>query len=595
MPVTNRRVPYYSDHVPWPRPQPLIGDATSARQRSADPRAWAFSDADRDVLHEVIASRRDIRRYRPEPVPADIWRRVLSAAHAAPSVGHSQPWRFILVTDAATREQAALLADRERLTQAANLTEDAGRRLLDLQLEGIREAPLGVVVCCDRRTPAAGVLGRATFPDADLWSCACAIENLWIAARAEGLGVGWVTLFQPQDLAALLHLPDGVETLGWLCVGWPDERPPAPGLERAGWSRRAPLDEVMFTERWPAETGKQAPAPPRSHLRAPDSGAVVGVRDNADRLLTPPGSLGVLDRAVDRALSLGLRELDTGTLVLVAADHPVAGLGVSAYDRSVTADVLAAAVAGQAVGTAAARAVGLSTVVIDARAGHAVVPGAVSIPPRHPLGDLLTTDALGGDDAEHLLATGRTLGRELGVAGVVILGEVGIGNTTVAAALAAALLNLTAADTAGLGAGADSAMLTRKIDVVSGALSRIYVQCPPPLRDPLAALRAVGGAEIAVLAGITLGAAEAGALVLLDGLATSVAALIAVRLEQAVAAHLVAGQRSREAAHNSVLTALGQEPLLDLRIRAGEGAGACLAFGLLQTAFRTRAGTATTD
>src|SRR5690606_7195375 len=106
----------------------------------------------------------------------------------------------------------------------------------------IREAPLGVVVCCDRRTPAAGVLGRRVYPDADLWSCACAIENLWLAARAEGLGVGWVTLVPPDQLSELIGLPDGVEPLGWLCVGWPDERHPLPGLERAGWSKRIPVD-----------------------------------------------------------------------------------------------------------------------------------------------------------------------------------------------------------------------------------------------------------------------------------------------------------------------------------------------------------------
>ena len=229
------------DGVLWPRPVPLIGDQSSAQTRAAAPDAWAFPADERQALYDVIGARRDIRRFRADPVPDAALERVLAAAHAGPSVGHSQPWRFVVVRDPATRERAALMADRERLAQAARLTPDSARRLLDLQLDGIREAPLGVVVCCDRRTAAAGVLGRATFPDADLWSCACAIQNLWLAARAEGLGVGWVTLFQPEELAALLHLPDGVVTLGWLCLGWPDERPPAPGLERAGWSRRAPL------------------------------------------------------------------------------------------------------------------------------------------------------------------------------------------------------------------------------------------------------------------------------------------------------------------------------------------------------------------
>ncbi|MDQ1727025.1 MAG: nicotinate-nucleotide--dimethylbenzimidazole phosphoribosyltransferase, partial [Frankiaceae bacterium] len=282
----------------WPRPVPVIGDATSATERRDDPRAWALTDGTRDALHDVIARRRDIRRFRPDLVPDDVLRRILAAGHAAPSVGHSQPWRFVVVRDPATRERAALLADRERLRQAAALQPEAGRRLLDLQLEGIREAPVGVVVCCDRRSPARGVLGRATFPDADLWSCAAAIENMWLAARADGVGIGWVTLFEPADLAELLHLPEGVVTLGWLCVGWPDERPPEPGLERAGWSRRLPLEDVVCAERWPAEG--PGPERPVSHLRAPAPDAVVGARDAADTLLTPAGSLGVIDRALDR-------------------------------------------------------------------------------------------------------------------------------------------------------------------------------------------------------------------------------------------------------------------------------------------------------
>jgi nicotinate-nucleotide--dimethylbenzimidazole phosphoribosyltransferase len=255
--------------VLWDRPVPLIGDASSARQRADAPDAWAFPPADRDALARVVAARRDVRRFRPDPVPADVLERVLAAGHAAPSVGHSQPWRFLVLDDQELRTRAARLADRERLAQAAQLEPEAARRLLDLQLEGIREAPLGVVVACDRRAPAAGVLGRATFPDADLWSCACAIQNLWLAARAEGLGLGWVTLFRPEELAELLHLPDGVVTLGWLCLGWPDERPPAPGLERAGWSRRQPLSDVVLHGTWPSDDrGPGGAALPAAGARA---------------------------------------------------------------------------------------------------------------------------------------------------------------------------------------------------------------------------------------------------------------------------------------------------------------------------------------
>jgi nicotinate-nucleotide--dimethylbenzimidazole phosphoribosyltransferase len=570
----------------YPRPVPLIGDDTAASERAADPAGWALPAADRDGLYRAVAARRDVRRYRPDPVPDEVLTRVLTAAHQAPSVGHSQPWRFVVVRDAGLRDRAAVLTDRERLRQAAQLDPEAGARLLDLQLEGVREAPLGVVVCCDRRTPAAGVLGRATFPDADLWSCAAAIQNLWLAARAEGLGLGWVTLFRPDELAALLGLPDGVVTLGWLCLGWPDERPPAPGLERAAWSRRLPLADVVLDDRWPEA---DVAAPP-SRLRAPGPAAVVGARDEADRLLTPPGSLGLLDRAADRAVALGRADLTSGVLVLAAADHPVAGCGVSAYPGSTTRDVVTAAVAGQALGATAARSAGLDLVVVDAGVSGGPVDGAVAARPVEVRGDLVSAPAMAPADADRLLRAGRELGAGHGRRGLVALGEVGVGNTTVAAALACALLHVEPAVVTGLGAGADSAMLQRKRDVVTAALQRAGSGL-----DPRAALAELGGPELAVLAGVVLGAAEVGAVVVLDGFAVSVAALVAVQLEPAAQASLVAGQRSRERGHDVVLQALGCEPLLDLRLRAGEGVGAVLATGLLLQALAVRRDTARVD
>ena len=565
----------------WARPVPVVGDTTSAAQRAADVTGWRMGQATRDALYEVIAARRDIRRFRPDPVGPELVERLLGAAHMGPSVGHSQPWRFVLVRSPGTRERAALIAERERQRQAALFTEDARRRVLDLQLEGIREAPVGVVVCCDRRVAAAGVIGRATFPDTDLWSCACAIENLWLAARAEGLGVGWVTLFPPGELAELIGLPERVETLGWLCVGWPDERPPAPGLERAGWSRRAPLSEVVMEERW-AGSG---PPPPASALRAPGQVAVVGARDEADILLTPPSSLGTLDKALERLAALGVREPANASLVLVAADHPVTRYGVSTYPKSVTREVLEATVAGQSLGAAAARATGIAVTAVDAGVEGAAVPGAIPHRPGEPQGDLVETDALSLADAEMLVGEGRRLGRELD-ATIVVLGEAGVGNTTVAAALASAWLGVAGAETVGLGAGGDSTTLSRKTAVVDAALLRARGRTG---RDrPVQTLAALGGPEFAFLTGLVLGASERGAAVILDGLATSVAALGAVLIEPGAAWHLVAGQRSREKVHQKVLEELGLEALLDLRVRAGEGVGAVLSYQLLSTGLAMR-------
>ena len=563
----------------WPRPVPVVGDRTSAAQRAEAPDGWRFAQSDREALYDVLRARRDVRRFRPDPISDEVLERVLGAAHAAPSVGHSQPWRFVVVDDPALRDRAAVMADAERLAQADQLDPESARHLLDLQLEGIREAPLGVVVCCDRRVPAAGVLGRATFPDADLWSCACAIENLWLAARAEGLGVGWVTLFAPAELAALVGLPDGVVTLGWLCVGWPDERPPEPGLERAGWSRRAPLSAVVLRNHWPAG-GIADPVAPPSRLRAPDQRAVVSARDEADTMLTPLGSLGVLDRAVDRVVALGHRDLSRGVLLVAVGRHRVAELGVSAFEEGVTDDVLDAIRAGRALGAVAARAAGLDVVVVDAGSGT---------------GNLRDHDPLTIAASERLLGEGEDLGAEWGRAGLVALGEVGVGNTTVAAALAAGVLGLNAGDVVGLGSNADSAILARKTEVVAAALARWRRRLPESDCSVAARwLAALGGPELALLTGVVRGVAHAGGVVVLDGLATSVAALVAVEAEPGIAAHLVAGQRSRERAHPLVLRRLGLEPLLDLRLRAGEGVGAALAAQLLISGLTLRTLTART-
>ena len=574
----------------WNRPIPRIGDTTSSAARADDPTGWSLGDQVQQGLDTAIDARRDIRRYRHDDVPNELVNTVLWAGHRAPSVGHSQPWRFVVVRDADIRDRAAVMADRERLRQADLLSADRRTRLLDLQLEGIREAPVGIVVACDRRTPASGVLGRNTFTDADMWSCACAVENMWLTARAHGLGMGWVTLFQPEELAELLHLPSGVETLGWLCLGWPDERPPAPSLERRGWSRRVPLSNVTLADRWPDSAQPEAPVSAlRQTVHSPDRHQVVAAHDDADQLLTPPGSLGLLDQTLDRVEAAGGVEITGGTLVLAGADHPVANLGVTAFDASVTHDVMAASVAGTGLGVTTAAAAGLSHVVVDAGVAQPV-KGARSVRIFGERGDLYHADAMTPAQVDALLRDGRALGIEASEAGLVCLGEVGVGNTTVATALACALTGLDPKEAVGLGAGSDTAMVERKAEVIKAALTRTHAEAG----DPEHLLAALGGPEFAVLAGVCLGAAEAGSPVVLDGLATSVAALIATKFSPGLHGWLVASHASREHAHQSVLAELGLEALMELRMRAGEGVGACLGAQMILTGLQVRRSAART-
>lgn len=221
----------------------------------ADVTGDAFSPQERRAVYRVIYERRDMRRFVPGAVVDEaVLARLLQAAHAAPSVGLMQPWRFIRITDAALRRRIHALVDEERPRTAAALGERADE-FLALKVEGILEcAELFVVALGDGRD--AHVFGRRTLPQMDLASVSCAIQNLWLAARSEGLGMGWVSLFDPDRLAALLEMPNGAEPVAILCLGPVPEFPDRPALELDGWAVARPLSEFVCENRW-----GQLPAP----------------------------------------------------------------------------------------------------------------------------------------------------------------------------------------------------------------------------------------------------------------------------------------------------------------------------------------------
>ena len=210
-----------------------------------------FSEADRDLLHRLMRSRRDIREFVSSPVPADVLRRILHMAQYAPSVGFMQPWNFILITSLEIRRQIKRQFDQQNERELEKIDSQSRRELYrGLKLEGILEAPLNLAVTCDRRRDAPFVLGRAPMPQSDLFSTCLAIQNLWLAARAEGVGVGWVSILDQPGTERLLELPEGVELVAYLCVGYPVEFPPQPMLETVGWKERLSLETLVFDNRW---------------------------------------------------------------------------------------------------------------------------------------------------------------------------------------------------------------------------------------------------------------------------------------------------------------------------------------------------------
>ncbi|KQV81676.1 5,6-dimethylbenzimidazole synthase [Rhizobium sp. Root1220] len=213
--------------------------------------AAAFSTDERDAVYRAITTRRDVRsEFLPEQIPDDVVRRLLTAAHHAPSVGFMQPWNFMLLRDPRVKEAVWQAFDRANREAAEMFEGERQRTYRSLKLEGIRTAPLCICITCDPDRCGDVVLGRTHNPRMDSYSTVCAVQNLWLAARAEGIGVGWVSIFHEAELKKILGIPSSIEIVALLCVGYVDQLYEQPELAVKGWRQRLPLEELIFADRW---------------------------------------------------------------------------------------------------------------------------------------------------------------------------------------------------------------------------------------------------------------------------------------------------------------------------------------------------------
>jgi len=223
--------------------------------------AGKFTEGELEGVYRAIHERRDVRSgFLPEPLNDQVLYRLLEAAHHAPSVGLMQPWRFILIR--ATEIRKAVHDIFLRSSQAALDTYDGDRakKYAGLKLEGILEAPQNLCIVCNPECERGHRLGRHSMPETAVYSAVCAVQNLWLAARAEGVGVGWVSILDKEALHEVLHIPANIVTVAYLCLGYVDHFATEPGLERAGWEHRIPIDQVLgvdqYDARWSAEEKK---------------------------------------------------------------------------------------------------------------------------------------------------------------------------------------------------------------------------------------------------------------------------------------------------------------------------------------------------
>lgn len=210
-----------------------------------------FNDSEREAVYRVIAARRDVRRgFLDRPLPDILLNRLLTAAHSAPSVGLMQPSRFIVVRDPAIRKAIHHIFEQANAEAAAIYTDEQREHYASLKLEGILEAPQHICVLCDSRSERGHQLGRQTMPETALYSTVCAIQNLWLAARAEGVGVGWVSILHPETIRQTLNIPAHLTLVAYLCIGYVNGFASEPDLERYRWEKRIPLQTAVYYDRY---------------------------------------------------------------------------------------------------------------------------------------------------------------------------------------------------------------------------------------------------------------------------------------------------------------------------------------------------------
>ncbi|MCK5070276.1 MAG: 5,6-dimethylbenzimidazole synthase [Desulfocapsa sp.] len=212
---------------------------------------FAFPDEQKEGVYQAIMQRRDIRaQFTDSPVSDKLLDKILRAAHHAPSVGFMQPWNFLVIKDPKTKKKVHQGFQAAHEESAEMFSSDKKEQYVGFKLEGIRESPVNLLITCDRARTGSVVIGRTVQPEMDLYSVVCAVQNLWLAARAEGIGVGWVSIIREEMLREIFNLPDSVVVVAYLCVGHVSHFPEMPELEKAGWLPRLNLDELVFYEEW---------------------------------------------------------------------------------------------------------------------------------------------------------------------------------------------------------------------------------------------------------------------------------------------------------------------------------------------------------
>lgn len=566
-----------------------------------------YPESDIAAIYRVIYERRDVRHFLPDPIKPEILHQILTAAHHAPSVGFMQPWRFVRISDRSVRHNIHQLVEQERIATAKALGEREDE-FMRLKVEGVLECgEVLVAALCDRREDY--VFGRRTLPEMDLASLSCAIQNMWLAARSEGLGMGWVSLFEPRALKNLLNMPQGSQPMAILCLGHVEKFYEKPMLEQEQWAERKDLNDLLFENSWDTPC-KLSPVMARQaqdervqkltvrpelvegfnqsilNIHPVSSSLTTALQKKIDQKTKPLGALGQLEVL---ALKLGLIQnsltpyLNKPALLIFAGDHGIVEAGVSAYPQSVTAQMVANFLAGGAAISVFAKQHRLELFVVDAgvNADLASHPRLLDAKIAKGTANFLHQAAMSESQCFKAIECGAELVMQQHVKGsnCIGFGEMGIGNTSSAALLLHCLTGLPLEQCVGRGTGLDDEQLAHKLHVLQQALIQHQ-----DMQAPLIVLATFGGFEVAMMVGAYLKAAELAMVIIVDGFIASAALLVATQLNSHVLDYCIFSHVSSEQGHQALLAYLKAQPLLNLNLRLGEGSGIAIAYPILQSA-----------
>ncbi|HWY97590.1 MAG TPA: nicotinate-nucleotide--dimethylbenzimidazole phosphoribosyltransferase [Bacteroidia bacterium] len=538
-----------------------------------------FSEEEAKILEEIIFHRRDVRgnRFLQTPVEDNIVEKILLAALNAPSVGFSQPWEFVIVKDKEVKEKVRDSFNEENHIATDLFDKERAGEYAKMKLEGIMEAPLNIAVFY--KPSKSTVLGQTTMKEVGLYSVVCAVQNMWLMARAHNVGMGWVSILNPDKVKQILNAPADNKLVAYLCVGYVKEFLERPELEILQWEKRKILEDIIYHERYIAEPLKSFDIKPVSkHIEA-------DIQHKIDFKTKPLGALGQLEKI---ALKIGQiqntlsPELRNPHIIVFAADHGIAKDGVSAYPQEVTFQMVMNFLNGGAAINVFCRQNNISIKVVDAGVNFSFPPGLNVVNAKIGMGtkSFLREPAMTIAEAQKAINSGAAIVEDIYKDGCNIIGfgEMGIGNTSSASVLMSLLCNIPIKDCVGKGTGLTTEGLEKKIEILSSALKK---HGKPD--DIIKVLATYGGFEIAQMCGAILQAAENKMVIMVDGFIATAAFLVAYNINPLVMDYSIFCHQSEENGHGRMLKHLNATPLLDIGMRLGEGTGAAVAYPLIKS------------